>query len=77
MLTRKAFGVVPGGSVQLIVGVVPPAEIVTLAGNGTGVSGITAADGRVAVVVVPAWEKLTCQVPLSSAVLNACYGHRN
>jgi hypothetical protein len=52
MLTRKALGFVPGGRVQLIVGVVPFAEMVTLEGNGTGVAGMTETGGNDSVVVL-------------------------
>lgn len=60
--TEKASGVKPGplglalpGNVQVIVGLVPLAElvIVTLDGNGIGVAGIGAADGNKNVAVAP------------------------
>jgi|SRR6516162_6013830 len=70
MLTRKALGFVPAGNVQLIVGVAPFAEMVTLEGKGTGVAGITETGGNASVVVfVPFWNS-TCQDPFVRAMLN-------
>ena len=55
--TANPFGVKPAGSVQLIVGLTPLAElvIVTLEGNGSGVNDSPAVvgNGNVAVAVAP------------------------
>src|SRR5262249_16020853 len=67
MLTRRAFGLVPAGRLQLIVGVVGSAGfavIVTLEGKGTGADGMIETEGNCAIATSVPLVNLTCHDPL-------------